>query len=101
MENSRIFIRLFFFKHVCRMNLDEQFRAAVALTQKLSQRPTNEVLLKIYALYKQVTVGDVTGEKPVGFDFKAAAKYNAWESLKGKGKEECMKTYIEIVNSLK
>lgn len=83
------------------MTLDEQFQEAVGITQKLSQRPTNEVLLKIYALYKQVTIGDVTGEKPVGFDFKAAAKYHAWELLKGKDKEECMKTYIEIVNSLK
>ena len=51
------------------MTLDEQFQEAVGNTQKLTQRPSNDVLLKIYALYKQVTFGDMTGEKPVGFDW--------------------------------
>ena len=83
------------------MTIEDQFQEAVDATKKLSERPTNEILLKIYALFKQVTIGDVIGEKPVGFDFKASAKYQAWEALKGKSKEECMKAYIEIVSSLK
>jgi acyl-CoA-binding protein len=34
------------------------------------------------------------------FDFVAQAKYNAWKSKAGMGKEEAMKKYIELVNSL-
>jgi len=82
------------------MELKEQFEAAVANSKNLSERPANDVLLKIYSLYKQATEGDVSGEKPGGFDFKAIAKYRAWEKLKGKSSDECMKEYIELIESL-
>ena len=61
---------------------------AVALTQKFTSKPSNEELLRLYGLYKQATVGDNEEERPGGFDFKAAAKYNAWLILKGKSKEK-------------
>ncbi|MEP2346514.1 MAG: acyl-CoA-binding protein, partial [Algoriphagus sp.] len=51
---------------------------AVTLTKKFTEKPTNEELLKLYGLYKQATEGDNETERPGGFDFKAAAKYNAW-----------------------
>jgi len=82
------------------MELKEQFEAAVANSKNLSERPSNDVLLKIYSLYKQATEGDVSSEKPGGFDFKAIAKYRAWEKLKGKSADECMKEYIELIESL-
>lgn len=77
------------------------FEQAAADSKSLSERPSNDVLLKLYALYKQVTEGDVSGERPGGFDFKGAAKYDAWEKQKGKNKEDAAKEYIEFVNSLK
>ncbi len=82
------------------MELKEQFEAAIANSKNLSERPANDVLLKIYSLYKQATEGDVSGEKPGGFDFKAIAKYRAWGKLKGKSADECMKEYIELIESL-
>ena len=82
------------------MNLEEEFNNAVERTKLLSQRPSNDILLKFYALFKQATVGDIQSEKPVGFDFKAMAKYNAWETQKGKSAEACMQEYIDMVNSL-
>jgi diazepam-binding inhibitor (GABA receptor modulating acyl-CoA-binding protein) len=73
---------------------------AVALTQKFTTRPTNEELLKLYGLYKQATEGDNEGERPGGFDFKAAAKYNSWLFFKGKSKSEATELYLELVEDL-
>ena len=83
------------------MNLQEQFEQAVTESKQLPEKPSNDVLLKIYSLYKQSTQGDVSGEKPNGFDFVNLAKYNAWESQKGKTSEESMQEYIDLINSLK
>jgi diazepam-binding inhibitor (GABA receptor modulator, acyl-CoA-binding protein) len=73
---------------------------AVALTKKFTSKPTNEELLKLYGLYKQATEGDNLEERPGGFDFVAAAKYNSWLSYKGKAKSEATEDYIELVNSI-
>jgi diazepam-binding inhibitor (GABA receptor modulator, acyl-CoA-binding protein) len=77
------------------------FEQAVADSKNLSEGLSNDVLLKLYALYKQVTEGDVNGERPGGFNFKGAAKYDAWDKQKGKSKEDAAKEYIKLVNSLK
>ena len=81
--------------------MDKQvFEEAVAKSKTLTERPSNDILLNLYALYKQVTEGDIKGERPGGFDFKGAAKYDAWENQKGKNPEDASKEYIELVNSL-
>ncbi len=54
----------------------------------------------LYALYKQATEGDVSGERPGGFDFKAIAKYDSWAEIKGKSKEDAMKEYVSLVDRL-
>ncbi len=82
------------------MDLKNDFETAVEQSRKLPKKPENEELLKLYALYKQATEGDVTGERPGGFDFKGAAKYDAWKSLEGKLSEPCMEEYIRFVNAL-
>ncbi len=83
------------------MSLQEDFKKAAERSKKdIKERPSNEELLKLYALYKQGDEGDVTGDRPGGFDFKAIAKYNAWEELKGKPEEEAMNEYIQLVNKL-
>lgn len=82
------------------MNMENDFQEAVKRVELLTRRPSNEELLKLYALFKQATDGDVTGERPVGFDFKAIAKYDAWLALKGVSREEAMKEYILFVEKL-
>lgn len=77
-------------------NLEE----AYSLTKKFTVKPSNEELLKLYSLYKQATVGDNDEERPGGFDFVAAAKYNAWLALKGKTKEAASEEYVGLVNTL-
>jgi len=82
------------------MELQQQFEAAVTRSRELTTRPSNEDLLSLYGLFKQATEGDVTGDRPGGFDFKAIAKFDAWEELKGQSKEQAMKAYISLVDRL-
>ncbi|MBT1709151.1 acyl-CoA-binding protein [Fulvivirgaceae bacterium PWU5] len=82
------------------MSLKEQFEAAVGRSQSLTKRPSNEELLELYALYKQATEGDVAGERPGGFDFKAIAKYDAWADLKGQDADTAMQAYVQLVERL-
>jgi diazepam-binding inhibitor (GABA receptor modulating acyl-CoA-binding protein) len=79
----------------------QDFETAVAESKQLTQRPGNDELLELYALYKQATDGDVSGDRPGGFDFKAIAKYDAWMSKKGIGKDQAMSDYINLVATLK
>lgn len=80
--------------------LQQEFEQAVTRSKELPKRPDNEALLQLYGLYKQGTEGDVSGDRPGGFDFKAIAKYDAWAELKGKTKEQAMKEYISLVAKL-
>lgn len=80
--------------------LQQQFEQAAARAKELPERPDNDTLLKLYALYKQGSAGDATGDKPGFFDFVGVAKYEAWEKLKGMDREEAMRRYIELVDSL-
>ena len=82
------------------MDLKAKFEDAAARVQNLTSRPSNEDLLNLYALFKQATEGDVHGEKPGMFDFKAAAKYSYWEKLQGMDSETAMNQYIELVEEL-
>ena len=82
------------------MELQQEFEAAVARSKELTQRPGNTELLDLYALFKQASEGDVTGDRPGGFDFKAIAKYDAWAERKGKSREDAMKEYIALMNKL-
>ena len=84
------------------MDLHQQFEAAVAESKTLSEKPSNETLLQLYSLFKQSSEGDVNIDAPSNpFDFVAKAKYEAWEALKGKSKEDAMKEYIDLVSKLK
>lgn len=84
------------------MELQALFEQATADSKRLSEKPDNETLLRLYALYKQSAEGDNTGDAPSNpFDFVAKAKYEAWVAIKGKAKEVAMQEYIDLVNTLK
>ncbi|MGK7388953.1 MAG: acyl-CoA-binding protein [Candidatus Cyclobacteriaceae bacterium M2_1C_046] len=83
------------------MATQEEFDKAAKEVNELTQKPTNQELLNLYALYKQATEGDVTGDRPGGFDFKGIAKHDAWGELRGISKEDARDKYIEFVDSLK
>ena len=81
--------------------LNEQFEQAVADSKKLSERPDNMTMLKLYALYKQGSAGDVDGKRPGFSDMVGRAKWDAWNGVKGKAGPEAMQEYIDLVESLK
>lgn len=83
------------------MSLQDQFTQAQADSKNLPERPDNMTLLKIYALFKQGSAGDVTGERPGFTDMVGRAKYDAWEQLKGTSKEDAMQQYIDLIEELK
>ena len=82
-------------------DLAVKFEAAAAASTTLKERPDNDTLLSLYSLYKQATTGDVEGKRPGFTDMRGRAKYDAWAKLRGTGKEEAMKQYIALVDSLK
>jgi len=82
-------------------DLKQAFDAAVAESKNLPERPDNMTLLKIYALYKQASAGDVEGKRPGFTDMVGRAKWDAWNELKGVGSEEAMKQYIALIEGLK
>lgn len=84
------------------MELTNQFEEAVAASKTLPEKPSNEILLQLYALYKQGTTGDVDNDGPSNpFDFVAKAKHEAWAELKGKTKDAAMQEYVDLVKKLK
>lgn len=82
-------------------DLRQQFETAAQEAQSLSQRPDNDTLLKLYALYKQATKGDASGKRPGMFDMVGRAKYDAWSALRGVPPDEAMQQYINLIESLK
>ncbi|MDX1554939.1 MAG: acyl-CoA-binding protein [Xanthomonadales bacterium] len=70
------------------------------MAKSLPERPDNETLLLLYALYKQGSEGDVSGEKPGFFDFVGVAKYEAWEKLRGTKQDQARSQYVELVRKL-
>lgn len=81
-------------------NLSKDFEAAVANSKNLSERPDNMTLLKLYALYKQGSVGDNTEKKPGFTDMVARAKWDAWNLLKGTANRDAMQQYVDLIESL-
>ena len=81
-------------------DLKASFEAAAAAAKKTRKKPDNAALLKLYSYYKQATEGDVTGERPGGFDFVGGAKYDAWAKLKGTSRDDAMTHYIKQVEKL-
>ncbi|MRV75322.1 acyl-CoA-binding protein [Duganella sp. FT92W] len=83
------------------MSLQAQFDQAMADSKNLPERPDNMTLLKIYALFKQGSTGDVEGSRPGFTDMVGRAKYDAWANLKGTSKEDAQQQYIDLIEELK
>jgi acyl-CoA-binding protein len=80
--------------------LKAAFEHAVAASKTLPEKPDNQTLLKLYALYKQATEGDVEGRRPGFTDLVGRAKYDAWAAIKGKSTDEARQEYVDLVESL-
>jgi diazepam-binding inhibitor (GABA receptor modulator, acyl-CoA-binding protein) len=85
-------------------DLKQRFDQAVAKVRSAPAsgpyKPSNEFKLKMYALYRQASDGDVQGKRPGMLDLVGRFKYDAWASLKGTPAEAAMRQYIEEVNKV-
>ena len=82
-------------------SLQSQFDAAAQAAMNLPSRPDNEMMLRLYAFFKQAKSGDVTGNRPGIFDMVGRAKHDAWAALRGTPCESAMRDYVALVESLK
>ncbi|HOA95106.1 MAG TPA: acyl-CoA-binding protein [Quisquiliibacterium sp.] len=82
-------------------DLNKTFEDAVAASKQLDERPDNATLLKIYALFKQATAGDVEGKRPGFTDMIGRAKWDAWNALKGTTPDAAKQQYIDLIEDLK
>lgn len=82
------------------MSLADEFVQAQADVKNLPARPGNDVLLRLYALYKQGSQGDVSGGRPGIFDQVGRAKFDAWKGLQGTAPQEAQRLYVELARDL-
>ncbi len=82
------------------MPTDANFPDAQVRVKTLTSPPSNDILLELYGLFKQASVGDCSGKRPGAFDFKGRAKYDAWAKLKGKPSDDAKEAYVALVDSL-
>ena len=82
------------------MSEHADFDAAVAAVKGLTKDPGNDTKLRMYALYKQATEGDVSGKRPGFTNPVGRAKYDAWAALQGSTSEDARAQYIALVDEL-
>ncbi len=82
------------------MSLAEEFTAAQSKVRQLKQTPSNDDLLALYSLYKQATLGDAQGKRPGMLDFRGRAKFDAWATRKGMGRDAAIQAYVDLVTTL-
>lgn len=76
------------------------FEQAQKDVKTLTQKPSNDDLLFLYAHFKQASDGDVSGKRPGMLDMVGRAKYDAWAKLKGVSKDAVVNAYIDKVAAL-
>ncbi|QLG88574.1 acyl-CoA-binding protein [Chitinibacter bivalviorum] len=82
-------------------DLAQRFQVAQNEVVELNEAPDVQTKLKLYAMFKQASEGDVQGERPSAIQFVAQAKYDAWTKLAGQSKEQAMQDYVNLVEQLK
>ena len=81
-------------------DIDADFDRAVAAVSALAADPGNETKLRLYALYKQATAGDVQGKRPGFTNPVGRAKHDAWASVSGTTTDGAKQQYVELARGL-
>ncbi|KAI8890437.1 ACBP-domain-containing protein [Backusella circina FSU 941] len=81
--------------------INQRYNKALYIVQHLpassNVQPTKEQKLELYALYKQVSLGDISTQRPGIFDVVGRAKWDAWKKLQGLSEQESKHRYVEIL----
>ena len=89
-------------------DLQRRFDALVEKSQELLEnpprhikfRPSRALVERMYALYKQVTEGDVSGPRPGMLHLMQRMKYDARMKIRGMDRMEAMREYVETAERL-
>ncbi|XP_046906159.1 acyl-CoA-binding domain-containing protein 7 [Hypomesus transpacificus] len=82
------------------MSLQAEFEKLAEQVKKVKTRPTDQELLNMYGLYKQIIVGDINIDKPGMLDMKGQAKWEAWNSRQGTSKEDARSAYVALAKEI-
>ncbi|CAH0551979.1 unnamed protein product [Brassicogethes aeneus] len=86
------------------MTTEEKFNAAVNVIRSLpkngSYQPSNELMLRFYAYFKQATQGPCSGSRPAFWDVVGRAKYDAWKKLGEMKKTDAMAKYVSELHEI-
>ncbi|WGH76752.1 acyl-CoA-binding protein [Tenacibaculum tangerinum] len=80
-------------------DLDFKFKEAYKIASELEEKLPPDVMLRLYAYYKQAVKGDRFTFND-NSDIRNAFKFNAWMQLRGMEEHEAKKEYIKLVNSI-
>lgn len=81
-------------------DLDQLFEEAYQKVSRTQTKLPPDVMLRIYAYYKQATLGYTHHFEFQQIDLVRAFKFNAWKQVSHLTQSESKKLYIELVNSL-
>ncbi|CAH7665945.1 diazepam-binding inhibitor [Phakopsora pachyrhizi] len=81
--------------------IEKKFQKSVEIVGSLpkegNDRPSQEIQLEFYSLYKQATIGDVNTTRPGMLDFTGKAKWDAWKGKEGLSQDEAKSKYVELL----
>ena len=80
--------------------IENDFVSACQVVEQMYTRLGNSTVRKVYALYKQATVGDVTGKRPGVLRIRDRIKFDSWSSISGMSKDDAKLAYIGLVKNL-
>ena len=82
-------------------DLDIRFQEAVIIASEMTQASLpQDVQLRLYAFYKQATLGTLDLRQTSNYQMRDAFKTNAWMQISHLTASEAKEQYIEIINSL-
>ncbi|XP_039251757.2 enoyl-CoA delta isomerase 2-like [Styela clava] len=99
-QNKMVVRTLSSSKYLQSSSVDAKFETAKQQLNSFSNDPGNETKLKIYALFKQATVGKNTTDKPGALNFVGQYKWSAWTDLGDMSKDDAKQNYIDLVSEL-
>lgn len=81
-------------------DLQEQFEQSVQLIKTKTSPTSNDDLLILYGLYKQITQGNCNTPQPWAVQVEHRARWDAWFAHCNMNKNEAMQKYIQNVNDI-
>lgn len=81
--------------------LDTRFQEAFDIASAMTQADLpQDVQLRLYAFYKQATIGTPSANFNSNFDLRNAFKTNAWMQISHLSADEAKAEYIELIQSI-